>query len=281
MRLFKYLHPDRIDVIKGKQISFSPPQNLNDPFELKPPIHEGEFLKLARDYSREELDKLTDKKIRETYTPQEIKSLGRDRIAHIKFQYRKCLMAAAKHYLPDINSALHNATQRSVGVLCLSEKQDDILMWAHYTNAHEGFVLEFDPGNSFFDSRRSKNDECRYLRKMIYSDQRPLLSHKSTADMSAFLTKSTHWEYEREWRMMVDINDSTDTIVMPHQKIHLFAFPSEAIISITIGCRASEKTIKEIYSTLANDEDLKKVPVFQASADKLQFRLNITEAIRP
>ncbi|SDO59033.1 hypothetical protein SAMN04490208_4280 [Pseudomonas poae] len=37
-RLFKYLHPDRVDVLKTGKICFSSPTNLNDPFELKPPL---------------------------------------------------------------------------------------------------------------------------------------------------------------------------------------------------------------------------------------------------
>lgn len=38
MRLYKYLHPDRIDVLRSGRICFSSPSNLNDPFELKAPF---------------------------------------------------------------------------------------------------------------------------------------------------------------------------------------------------------------------------------------------------
>jgi len=38
MRLFKYLHPDRTDVLREAMIRFSSPHVLNDPFELKPNI---------------------------------------------------------------------------------------------------------------------------------------------------------------------------------------------------------------------------------------------------
>ena len=31
-----------------------------------------------------------------------------------------------------------------LGILCLSEKRDDILMWSHYADGHTGFCLEFD-----------------------------------------------------------------------------------------------------------------------------------------
>lgn len=32
----------------------------------------------------------------------------------------------------------------SMGVVCLSEHGDDILMWSHYSDGHQGFCLEFD-----------------------------------------------------------------------------------------------------------------------------------------
>ncbi|MGB4117445.1 MAG: hypothetical protein WBK51_12965 [Polaromonas sp.] len=36
MSLYKYLHPDRTDVLRNQSIRFSSPAVLNDPFELKP-----------------------------------------------------------------------------------------------------------------------------------------------------------------------------------------------------------------------------------------------------
>mgnify|MGYP005999854177 CR=1 FL=1 len=38
MKLFKYLQPARIDVLKNKSIRFSQPSAFNDPFEFKPVI---------------------------------------------------------------------------------------------------------------------------------------------------------------------------------------------------------------------------------------------------
>lgn len=38
MQLYKYFHPDRIDVLAKGIIRFSPPQAFNDPFDMKPNI---------------------------------------------------------------------------------------------------------------------------------------------------------------------------------------------------------------------------------------------------
>lgn len=36
MYLYKYLNPDRVDVLKQRRIRFTQPSALNDPFEFKP-----------------------------------------------------------------------------------------------------------------------------------------------------------------------------------------------------------------------------------------------------
>jgi hypothetical protein len=38
MILYKYLHPDRIDVLTQKMVRFTQPGDFNDPFEFRPYI---------------------------------------------------------------------------------------------------------------------------------------------------------------------------------------------------------------------------------------------------
>lgn len=37
-RLFKYVPPERIDILETERISFTPPQRFNDPFDLHPTV---------------------------------------------------------------------------------------------------------------------------------------------------------------------------------------------------------------------------------------------------
>jgi hypothetical protein len=41
-----------------------------------------------------------------------------------------------------------------LGILCLSERQDNIAMWSHYANSHRGFCLEFDVSKKPFEKAR-------------------------------------------------------------------------------------------------------------------------------
>jgi len=83
----------------------------------------------------------------------------------------------------------------SIGITCLSEKHDDILMWSHYTYGHQGFCLEFDTTYSPFTETGKDT-----LIRVSYSDLYPPLSlsdilHNKLPPLPKKLlgTKSLHW----------------------------------------------------------------------------------------
>jgi hypothetical protein len=86
------------------------------------------------------------------------------------------------------------------GVCCFSEKRDDLLMWSHYADGHRGFCLELD----------GSLDPFSQARKVTYADKVPLvnplgllLDPKKFSPLEAMmLTKSIHWAYEHEWRLL-------------------------------------------------------------------------------
>lgn len=67
----------------------------------------------------------------------------------------------------------HTMISNSITALSLSEMKDDLLMWAHYANNHEGCVLEIDSDDPFFENQKFlykiKYDSSRYT-KFIKED---------------------------------------------------------------------------------------------------------------
>jgi hypothetical protein len=279
VRLFKYLHPDRVDVLRDKLLCFSVPPNLNDPFELNPPLKlfdsTESLLAAVEDQFgisiQERLD-LMPPSLRAFMTP--------DVQARIRAMARQMLPAVIDSGAPALQQRVNDALAKAIGILCLSERQDDLLMWAHYTNAHEGFVIEFDPSSDFFNGRLSDKDEFRHLRQVKYAEVRPQIVMNQVKDMSAYLTKSSHWSYEREWRMMLALADATEVKVFGEKQFHLFSYPANAIRSVTLGCRMSAIKREEILGVLSLDPDLSTVPIYQASPDDSLFQLNITRLVK-
>lgn len=276
-RLFKYLHPDRIDVLEACKICFASPLNLNDPFELKPPI---------RLYESDEsmwatVDELMPQLIEETFaelpaaargliTREQIESAARAQMLSAENGFASIL----KGLTPALLSRFNEEMENRVGILCLTEAPDDILMWAHYACSHEGFVIEFDPESAFFNQRRTMKDEFRHLRPVRYSNVRPSLTFDK-ADFKAMLTKSEHWSYEREWRMMADLGDATTTLTIHGKTYHLFEFPSSSIKSVILGARMPQAIRARFLELLSDNPALAHVNCYQASTDDLLFKLNI------
>lgn len=282
LRLFKYFPPERVDVLRSGRICFSSPLNLNDPFELKPPIQLFESaeemaaalsVKIDREMQSNPPDLPPD-------LSPELKGINRE-------QFVELLRGKVQDRIPDLIARLmpaveegierfYSSADKRIGVLCLTEFPDNLLMWAHYAGAHAGFVVEFDPSHSFFNQQRSDVDELRYLRPIIYSSERPILTLSTARDISTLLTKSTHWEYEKEWRMMVDLNDASEIKVVGDNAYHLFGFPRESIRSVILGCRMSESVKHDICQALSFFEG-RPPDLYQSETCKKKFVLNFSK----
>ena len=94
-------------------------------------------------------------------------------------------------------------------MLCVTERNDSVLMWSHYANKHEGVCLQF---------RGLESLRTPPLR-VIYSDNYPvvdLLEYEPFVDRQdetsrakqkemierMHLTKAKDWNYECEWRII-------------------------------------------------------------------------------
>jgi hypothetical protein len=85
---------------------------------------------------------------------------------------------------------------KKIGILCLSETPNDILMWSHYADSHRGVCLQFDTMHTFFQNTH----------KVIYQEDRPRINPSNQTHLQmteyALLTKSAHWKYEKERRII-------------------------------------------------------------------------------
>src|ERR1039458_5449854 len=52
--------------------------------------------------------------------------------------------------------------RNEMGVLCVTDRPDNHMMWVNYASNHTGFVIGFDSASPFFE------DDGRQLRKVIY-----------------------------------------------------------------------------------------------------------------
>lgn len=231
MKLYKYLNPDRIDVLKNLKIRFTQPLYLNDPYETNPVItgselYDAEWEKIAKiecernGLKYEDYRHLAERKTREEMFPEALQ------IMKVLFHHR-------------------------IGILSLSETFDNALMWAHYSLNHQGYVIEFNTDNSFFKSN-DKDYVIEKISKVIYTDSRPSITLEKLSMKDLYFTKSAEWGYEREWRILKNIENSETKI--ENGIISLFNIPKDIISGIYLGAASSEELEIEILSSIEKNK---------------------------
>jgi|SRR5581483_2775970 len=144
-------------------------------------------------------------------------------------------------------------------VLCLCECPDNILMWSHYGNNHEGVCLEFSTRNGgYFSGAVSVKYSEIYPRLNVAMDS------ISLAD-GMIRTKAASWAYEREWRI---INQEADS---------LHFFPSNCLSGVVLGCQIASENEDLMVKVLSQRRS--PVTLYRAIKASGEFALRV-EAIR-
>jgi hypothetical protein len=154
-------------------------------------------------------------------------------------------------------------------IYCLSEKNDEILIWSHYADGHKGVCLEFD---AFSDAAFSEMILFGDALKVYYSDTRPTINLLDIGDKpeeykNAFLTKSTHWGYEQEWRI----------IRVEHQGgFGPRHFQPEILTGVIFGAFIAKQDKQKILELIKNYPT--KINLYQSKINERRYQLDIEPA---
>jgi hypothetical protein len=254
MILYKYVPPERVDVLQSGLIAFPPPWLFNDPFEGRPvfPSDAPEAIVLFEEHTPR----------RATLTKEEESTL-------------QARIDSTQHAHGLLRIMLEHAA-RNVGVLSLSEKRDCALMWAHYGAQHAGFVIGFDTAHPAWVESGRLNGPPGEPAKMTYSASRP--SPAAMTDVTPehiWYVKSREWAYEHEWRVTRWNSRAAKTVKNPAgDDVPLHEFPKEAVREVILGQRSDNLLEFEILE-LVTKPPYKNVAVLRAELDQSTFTLNI------
>jgi hypothetical protein len=282
MRLFKYFQPKRTEVLRDGLIRFSSPRVLNDPFELKPHI----AAVVRKEQIPIDIAHLMPPLVAKNYAelPPEVRALIPHQLyqsfasAHLPYM-STAIETFLNVSLPTITSIIVEKFEELIGILCLTEAPSNLLMWAHYADSHQGFVVEFDSESPFFEQRLGPDDDLRHIRKVVYRDERPSIILTEMQDFSPFLTKGRDWSYEAEWRMMMPLSAASRVIGDGPTAIHLFEFPKSMVRGVICGCRMTDSTKTEIRKIFQEEPEYQQVYCAEAHIDETHYRLNVAEVL--
>ena len=147
---------------------------------------------------------------------------------------------------------------KELAVVCLSEIDNDILMWSHYADGHTGFCIEFERSDN---NDLGKWDYClpvTYDAVEVPSFDPPRLEERASVAMIVS-SKAPNWSYEKEWRLIISHEFANGLISLPAK-----------ITSLIFGCKMDNARRRTIANILHRD-----VSYFEAIQLKDSFGLDI------
>jgi 6-pyruvoyl-tetrahydropterin synthase len=235
-------------LITHQEIYFARPSSFNDPFDGNIPVR---------------WDLLTyEECLQKNLELTQI--FHKDKTLEIQKQIAKQITDSKKLWHPDnIKKESQediDKWDKLIGLLSLSEKRDDILMWSHYADFCRGFVVGLRVNSLIEDY------DFDYLNRVEYQEKYPLITghHEITERFKTkFFTKSSAWEYEKEWRISKN-----------HIENRVVKIKMETFSEIILGCQMTEK-IKEEINEIIKKTFGATVTVYQAIKADENFGLEM------
>ena len=151
--------------------------------------------------------------------------------------YENALRRKAEH--PDEIPPDAREMINQIGVSCFSEIRDNLLMWGHYADRHQGVCIGFRYRALLDDivARFAETEVACPLSKVDYSDEFPILEIATENNAKTVLdTKARCWEYEREWR-----------ICSRGRAEQLLPFPKGAFSQVIFGAKSSDQDKERVF----------------------------------
>ncbi|WP_353237120.1 DUF2971 domain-containing protein [Limnohabitans sp.] len=279
-KLYKYFPPERTAFFNDLLVRYSQLGSFNDPFEGRPEIStivpDGDFLQKYKKIGNEEFEKVFEAlpaHVKHTITINQVYSLA----DHMMRNQIDSVHEAISSVTPLVANFFTGKIDNLLGVFCLSEVPDSLLMWAHYGASHEGFVVEFDACHPYFDEAISEEDDLRHIRRVQYRETRPSAQLSEMSASELFLVKSQHWAYENEWRIVRPLDSADKILPGDPYPTSLFRIPKDAVTGVIFGARIKQEKIFAIRQDIAENFKQKNVSLRQAMPDASHFLLQLKE----
>lgn len=137
------------------------------------------------------------------------------------------------------------------GIVCFSENVDNVLMWSHYADKHQGLVLGLD----LDDNMLTQVDYLPIAPRIIPNHGKcKACSYRYTSVMhSVMRSKAIDWAYEKEWRLILNYSEvqniQADTSEDGAVSTRYYLLPPDSIQTLYIGVRCELK-LADVFSLL-------------------------------
>ncbi len=237
-------------ILTDNEVYFASADQFNDPFDCAIPFK----------YKKEDLTEENILKKHRCMAKRDYPEIHDDELRKKSAERYKSGVFENGQYWKSVYPTIKESLNKEFGILSLTSKNDDILMWSHYSDSHRGFCVGLD--RDLLKKSCYATDNIKPI-KYDENNNYPELRLLDNIDIIQMIcTKSIHWKYEDEYR-----------IVKVHSSRKTFEIKNEAIVEIILGCKI-EKYNKQIILNIA-EEKFPNAKIFEAKINEDEYKLDI------
>ncbi|WP_417212603.1 DUF2971 domain-containing protein [Acinetobacter venetianus] len=247
-------------MLESRKLRWSCPSSFNDINELqrmptfKPSVEacKDDYLKTLLNFSYGDLQLTKPLSLDSEYLVSLMQmtkeqGVGKDTL------YRE--LSSLELNLSNLEDILREETERynngDLRIICLSEDENNEVMWAHYGDNHTGCMFEFrhiekldTPFQmakkvTYIDHTPNLGSALDFL---LYAERQELLA--KTVD-AIYYTKTAKWGYEKEWRVMTCRSEEG-------KRYSDFEFYKEELVSVTFSARIAAEDLTDLVNLITN-----------------------------
>ena len=235
--LYKYVPAERVrgclpDVGNGT-LRATQPSALNDPFEYS----------VMRLFGDQDEGKASERLAQVLTSINPTTPVSFEKVAKARNRYGSLY----------VRELLAMQLSKRFGIVSFATNPRHPLLWSHYTDDGSGFVIGYDAELLSGLIRKGAT-----LRKVVYADQPPpildypVLNEENIPKLLS--CKSRHWEYEREWRLIVELSETIGTGLTDRysQPINLVPIPNTSVVSVYFTDRTRTENVEEVQKRIRN-----------------------------
>lgn len=178
-----------------------------------------------------------------------------------------------RNRMPSLNGEIQAHLCHS-RVFCVTERNDNLVMWSHYANEHKGAVFKLrcvDAIDNVLLAAQPVSYTDAYIPFPNVDEYARHLTGEAALDMGALMwkiafTKHVDWGYEKEWRVHRSMlsGPTGDGYSVYEQHASVFE-------AVYLGCRMPAEDVERI--TIAIMQHLPNTQIFRAKSNTDSFGL--------
>lgn len=237
-------------ILLHQEIFIPSPEKFNDPFDCRIPIAYHllkDDEKLAKEYFNQVVKRHFPNYSKEEHNQEVIRLLTEGRFKSEEFG-----RIGNKKWIENI--------QNTLGVFSVTAVNNNVLMWAHYSNNHQGFCVGFDSAKLFRYIGRSAGE-------IKYEEEYPIIlptEDFTTQKIKQTYIKASYWDYEIEYRL-TKLNCVNKIVTIP----------KEIITEIILGYKIPVSDERDILKLISLE--LPHVKKFKTKPKELSFEFELIE----